>query len=203
MTVTTTGDGGLTASTDLNVTVGTGGGTTPPPATGNTPWINEINYDTSAANDAGEFVEVVVPAGVDVSGMSLVLYNGNGGASYRTDSFTSGIVSTTASGTYTLYKFTYPSVNGGVLQNGSPDGIAICNDTTLVQFISYEGTFKATNGCASGVTSTSIGSAAQDNTSAPDSSLQLVGRGNKYSDFTWTGPTTATPGAVNTGQTLN
>ena len=31
------------------------------------------------------------------------------------------------------------------LQNGSPDGIALVNGTTVVQFLSYEGIFTALN----------------------------------------------------------
>ncbi|WP_414656572.1 hypothetical protein ACINK0_09715 [Deinococcus sp. VB343] len=167
-----------------------------------TPWINELSYDTAATNDAPEFVEVVVPAGVDTSNLSLVLYNGNGGASYRTDSFSSTIVSTTTVGNHSLYTFNYPVVNGGTLQNGAPDGLALCRGTELVQFISYEGEMVATNGCANGQTSMNIG-VAQANTTPAGQSLQLNGSGNKYSDFTWQAPATATPGALNNGQTLN
>jgi hypothetical protein len=42
-------------------------------------FINEFHYDT-AGTDAGEFIEVAGLAGTDLSGWSLVLYNGNGGA---------------------------------------------------------------------------------------------------------------------------
>ena len=46
-------------------------------------FINEIHYDDAGA-DAGEAIEVAGPAGTSLAGWSLVLYNGNGGASYGT-----------------------------------------------------------------------------------------------------------------------
>ena len=45
--------------------------------------ISEIHYDNAGA-DTGEAVEVTGPAGVDLAGWSLVLYNGSGGAVYDT-----------------------------------------------------------------------------------------------------------------------
>ena len=41
-------------------------------------FINEIHYDNTGT-DAGEAIEVAGPAGTDLTGWSLVLYNGNGG----------------------------------------------------------------------------------------------------------------------------
>ncbi|HET9132703.1 MAG TPA: hypothetical protein VFN90_00230, partial [Gemmatimonadales bacterium] len=113
--------------------------------------ISEIHYDNTGT-DAGEFVEVSAPAGTDLSGWSIVLYNGSGGASYDTDAL-SGIVANQCSGRGTVV-INYPS-NG--IQNGSPDGIALVNGTTVVEFLSYEGSFAATNGPANGMTSTDIG----------------------------------------------
>ena len=46
-------------------------------------FINEFHYDNTGA-DTGEFVEVTATAGTDLTGYSLVLYNGNGGAPYGT-----------------------------------------------------------------------------------------------------------------------
>ena len=42
-----------------------------PPA----PFINEIHYD-NVGTDSGEAIEVAGPAGTDLTGWSLVLYNG-------------------------------------------------------------------------------------------------------------------------------
>ena len=47
-------------------------------------FISEFHYD-NASTDTGEFIEVTGPAGTDLTGWSLVLYNGNGGAVYDTD----------------------------------------------------------------------------------------------------------------------
>src|SRR6185436_16494654 len=57
-----------------------------PPVTGAV-WINEFHYDNSGA-DADEFIEIAGPAGLDLSGYSLILYNGNGGVAYNTRALT-------------------------------------------------------------------------------------------------------------------
>ena len=46
-------------------------------------FINEIHYDNTGT-DTGEAIEVAGAAGTDLTGWSLVLYNGNGGAPYNT-----------------------------------------------------------------------------------------------------------------------
>jgi len=53
-------------------------------------FINEIHYDNTGT-DAGEAIEVAGPAGTDLTGWSIVLYNGSGGASYDTDAL-SGVM---------------------------------------------------------------------------------------------------------------
>ncbi|GGL05091.1 ExeM/NucH family extracellular endonuclease [Deinococcus radiotolerans] len=197
VTVRGTGTGVSDATTTFDVTVSSA------PVAG-TPWINEFSYDSNAANDTGdEYVEVIVPSGVNVSNLSLVLYNGTGGAVYRTDTFAGNIVTTTAlNNGYTTYLFSYPTTTGGAFQNGAPDGMALCSGTQLIQFLSYEGAFAGVGGCANGVTSTDVG-VSQLGTTPTGQSLQLSGTGNKYSDFTWNAPAANTKGAVNTNQTLN
>ncbi|HEU5136962.1 MAG TPA: DNA/RNA non-specific endonuclease [Steroidobacteraceae bacterium] len=114
--------------------------------------ISEIHYD-NVSTDVGEAIEVSAPAGTDLTGWQIVLYNGSGGASYDTDTFT-GVVPASC-GARGVLVIDYPS-NG--IQNGAPDGVALVDSTgTLVEFLSYEGTFAATNGPANGVTSTDIG----------------------------------------------
>ena len=49
-----------------------------------TVWINEIHYDNTGT-DAGETVEIAGPAGTDLTGWTIVGYNGDGGAAYATD----------------------------------------------------------------------------------------------------------------------
>ena len=142
--------------------------------------IVEIHYDNGGA-DVGEAVEVEGPAGLDLSGWSVVLYNGNGGATYGTLAL-SGTIADQCGGRGTVV------VAAPGLQNGSPDGLALVNGTAVVEFLSYEGVFAATNGPASGMTSTDIGVA--ETGEAIGNSLQKVAAG-------WYGPTTSSFGACN------
>ncbi len=168
------------------------------PMSAQTVFINEIHYDDStAAGDTGEAVEVAGPAGTDLTGWSIVLYNGSGGASYDTDALTGTIPN--LCGGYGVVYISYPT-NG--IQNGAPDGVALVNSSgTVVQFLSYEGVFTATNGPANGMTSTDIG-VAETNSTTPGFSLRLSGTGSVYTDFVWQAPAANTFGACNTGQTF-
>ena len=73
------------------------------------------------------------------------------------------------------------------------------NGDTLVQFLSYEGSFTAVGGPANGVASTDIG-VTETGSEPLGQSLQLRGTGSIYQDFTWAGPSPSSPGAVNAGQ---
>ncbi|HEY3477197.1 MAG TPA: hypothetical protein VGK56_21455, partial [Anaerolineales bacterium] len=55
-----------------------------------TVFINEIHYDNTGT-DAGEAIEIAGPAGTDLTGWSIVLYNGSGGAVYDTDALSGTI----------------------------------------------------------------------------------------------------------------
>ena len=159
-------------------------------------FINEIHYD-NAGTDAGESIEVAGPAGTDLTGWSIVLYNASGGVTYDTDAL-SGTISNQQGGYGTVF-LSYVS-NG--IQNGAPDGLALVNAAnTVVQFLSYEGSFTATNGPANGMTSTDIG-VTQAGSDIVGSSLQLTGSGDTYGDFTWTSTAAHTFGNPNTGQTF-
>ncbi|NET61325.1 MAG: endonuclease [Symploca sp. SIO2E6] len=157
-------------------------------------FINEFHYDNSST-DVGEFIEIAGPAGSDLAGWSLVLYNGNGGTVYDTQNL-SGIIPDQGNGFGTI-AINYPT-NG--IQNGSPDGIALVdNNGTVIQFLSYEGSFTAVGGPADGLTSTDIG--VSESSSTPVGfSLQLTGTGTVFEDFTWSSPADDSPGAVNNGQ---
>ncbi len=127
-----------------------------------------------------------------------MLYNGTGGATYGTTTTFSETITDLGSG-YGVVVVNYPS-NG--LQNGSPDGMALVDDSnTVIQFLSYEGAFAATGGPANGLTSTDIG-VSEDGTGAAGDSLQLTGTGTIYEDFTWAADAASTFGAANTGQTF-
>jgi predicted extracellular nuclease len=165
-------------------------------------FINEIHYDNTGT-DTGEAIEIAGPAGTDLTGWSLVRYNGANGQVYTTPA-ADPAGSDTLSGTipdlgggYGVVVVNY-LVNG--LQNGSPDGITLVDaSNNVIQFLSYEGTFTATDGPAVGQSSTDIG-VSEDGTGAVGDSLQLTGSGTTYEDFTWSDPSPNTFGAVNTGQ---
>jgi DNA/RNA endonuclease G (NUC1) len=114
--------------------------------------ISEIHYD-NAGTDAGERIEVSGPAGFDFTGWSLVLYNGSGGAIYRTDTL-GGLTVATCNGR--SYVFVSYPVNG--IQNGNPDAVALVNASgQLVEFLSYGGVQTGVGGAAAGQVSTNIG----------------------------------------------
>lgn len=166
----------------------------PPAAT--SVFVNEVHYDNSS-DDVGEAIEIAGPAGTDLAGWSLVLYNGSNNAAYNTRTL-SGVIPNQQGGFGTL-SFSYPT-NG--IQNGAPDGLALVNaGGAVVQFLSYEGAFTASGGPADGMTSTDIGVAEPANTPV-GFSLQLTGSGTTYADFAWTGPADDSFGAVNAGQTF-
>ncbi|NQY38423.1 MAG: endonuclease I, partial [Alteromonadaceae bacterium] len=83
-----------------------------------------------------------------------------------------------------------------------PDGFALIDDTgSVVQFLSYEGTFTANGGAASGMTSTDIG-VSEPSSTTKGYSLQLSGTGQAYSDFTWEAAAQNTEDDVNNNQTF-
>lgn len=180
---------------------GLGTDNTPTPGTsddsGNetpTVFINEIHYDNNGT-DTGEAIEIAGTEGTDLSGWTIVLYNGSSGAAYNTINL-SGIIPNQQNGFGTL------SFAISVIQNGSPDGIALVDGTNnVVQFLSYEGTFTATDGPANGITSTDIG-VSESGITPVGFSLQLTGTGSTASDFTFSSPSDNSFGDINVGQTF-
>jgi hypothetical protein len=140
-----------------------------------------------------QFVEVAVTAGTDLSGWTLHFYNGRNGRSYATSPL-SGVAPPSG--------VSFVSVNKAGIQNGGSDGFALVdNSNAVVQFLSYEGTVTASDGPASGMTSTDVG--VQERSSTPiGDSLQLTGSGCSYGDFSWQDPASNTNGSVNNGQTF-
>ena len=156
-------------------------------------WINEFNYDP-VGTDANEFIEIAGLAGTDLTGWSLVLYNGNGGTVYGTLNLSGALVDT-ANG------FGFIKVLAPGLQNGAPDGFALVDNLgRVLQFLSYEGPMTATAGAATGMTSTDVG--VEQANAALGFTLQLTGTGSSYAGFTWTANVANTEGAVNAGQTF-
>ena len=160
LTVTTTDAGGLSDSQDVTVTVADVAEVAPVR-------INEFHYDNTGG-DVGEFIEIAGDVGTDLSGYSLVLYNGSNGTVYNTFNL-SGILA--GDGILAL-----DTVG---LQNGAPDGIALVGpDGTVIEFLSYEGTLTATDGPAIGQTSVDVLASESSSTPVGDS-LQL------QDDGTW------------------
>lgn len=157
-------------------------------------FINEIHYDNDST-DTNEGIEVAGTAGTNLTGWTIELYNGNNSSVYSTINL-SGVLSDQQSGFGTKF-----FAEAGI-RNGSPDGLALVDNTdTVVQFLSYEGSFTAADGTAVGMTSTDIGVSETSSTSVGDS-LQLTGTGTSYADFTWANPASSTYDAVNNGQTF-
>ncbi len=152
-------------------------------------WVNELHYD-NAGVDQNELIEIVIPTTLNSpTNLTVTLYDGTSGtpyATYNLSSFTPGIQQ---NGLQIYYQY----VSG--IEDG-PDGIAIDYNGIVQQFISYEGAFTATSGVASGMTSQDIGIAESGNDIA-GLSLQMMGEGTAWPDFTWGGPYAQTPGQVN------
>ncbi|MEM9953116.1 MAG: ExeM/NucH family extracellular endonuclease [Chloroflexota bacterium] len=165
-------------------------GGTPPPANVR---INEFHYDNTGG-DEGEFVEIAAVAGTNLDDYQLVFYNGNGGSSYATVDL-AGVVADQCNG------WGFVVVDQSGIQNGSPDGIALVNDGTLVEFLSYEGTFTADGGPADGVESTDVG-VTEPNDTPIGFSLQLAGDLSTGNGLVWQDAQAETRGAVNANQTV-
>ncbi len=168
-------------------------------------FINEIHYD-DGSGDINEGVEVLAPAGTDLDCYQIEVYNGSGGALYGTYLLGSSVAPDEGCG----YGTVWIGISG--LQNGSPDGVALVYNPSLagcsgggalnvVQFISYEGSFVASSGSASGQTSVDIG-VNETNSTSVGTSLQLTGAGTTYSDFTWATSSSNSMASINAGQNL-
>lgn len=167
----------------------------PAPA-GGVVWINEIDYDGIGTPDSNEFFEIAGEAGTDLSVYSVVFYNGNGGAAYFTTNLT-GVIDDEGCG-FGAVEF-YFSGNDRI-QNGSPDGIAlVSNGVSVLEFLSYEGSFNAVGGPADGLASTDIG--VEDN-NADEISVQLAGSGVAAVDFAWE-TNALSPGSLNLNQVID
>ncbi|MEK6675037.1 MAG: IPTL-CTERM sorting domain-containing protein [Planctomycetota bacterium] len=120
--------------------------------------INEIDYD-QPGTDATEFVELFGPGGLSLSGWSLVFYNGSGGAVYLTVALTGSIP---VDGYYVVGCTGVTNVDQTLtacnsVQNGAPDGVVLANGATVVDALSYEGSFTAVGGVAAGMLLSDIG----------------------------------------------
>ena len=122
----------------------------PPPVVIPETRFAEVHYDNVGA-DGNEKIEIAGPAGTDLSGWSVVLYNG--GSPYSTTPL-AGVIAAQCDGRGTVV-VGYPQDG---IQNGPSDGFALVNAAgEVVEFLSYEGSITAASGPAAGKTSTDIG----------------------------------------------
>lgn len=143
----------------------------PPPPTVH---FSELHYDNSGT-DVNEKIEIEGPAGTDLTGWSVVLYGGDAVpdfSAYRTTSL--GVPIPATCGTKGVVVISY-DVNG--IKNakssgaGNPAGMALVDNANhVVEFLSYEGVFTATDGPAVGTLSSDIG-VAEEPPPAPGNSL--------------------------------
>jgi endonuclease I len=154
-------------------------------------WINELHYDNVGV-DVGEFVELAGRAGENVDGWLLIAYDGATGNAYSRVNLRGTFAN--QQNHFGVLSFAFPD-----LQNGN-DGIALVTGSgAVMQFLSYEGDFQASNGAAAGMTSTNIG--VSETSSTPiGHSLRLSGNGHAYSDFAWQPAFASSPGTINTTQ---
>ena len=166
-------------------------------------FVTEVHYDNEGS-DEGEFVEVAIPdtlTSTQADPFNVVLYNGSNQEVYNSVSVGDGSRTSLDGEPFDLVTL---DIEG--IQNGAPDGIALCRGGDVVTsgepvFFSYEGTFTAADGCAAGMESVDIGVAEGSDTPVGQS-LQLTGSANTFANLTWDGPFPETPGALRDGQSL-
>jgi hypothetical protein len=157
-------------------------------------WINEIHYDDNS-KDTNEGVEVVIQnlSAHTLNEFIVSLYNGNNGEVYSSANLSEFIAGDTIGDNY-FYHLFFSS-----LQNGSPDGIALSYYGKLLSFISYEGSFIAIDGPASGVQSSDI--LVHETSSTPvGTSIQCSGSGDCLEHFFWQSGAGETFGHSNNNQ---
>ncbi|MCP4450420.1 MAG: hypothetical protein GY809_03090 [Planctomycetes bacterium] len=111
--------------------------------------INEFHYDNSGS-DKDEFIEIVLtnPLVMSPDDIDVFFYNGGDGTPYKAFN----LVDFDAHGILSDTNAYYSKLVSGI-QNGGPDGFALTYSDTVVEFISYEGSFLGTSGPAAGMTS--------------------------------------------------
>lgn len=153
----------------------------------NSIYISEFHYDNAGA-DVNEFIEITGPAGTNLTGYTIALYNGGDGDTYSTSNLM-GTIADEGAGCGIVF------ITPSSFQNG-PDAIALVDNAgNVLQFISYEGTVTANSGPAVGMTSIDIG-ISETGTTPTTASLALV-------SGAWVVLDPATPGVINTGATCD
>ena len=114
------------------------------------PFLSEIKYLGPGAQD---FVEVVLDEGADSSGVQIVIYNPNG--TIRSTNDLGSVVGTIAGDDIYV-------VEAAINKNGA---VALVVDGTVTSFVSFARVVDATEGPASGSSSTQIGESGSQNES--------------------------------------
>ncbi len=162
----------------------------PPPVGAAKLVINEVDYDQIGA-DANGFVEIHNTGGqaADLANVDLVAVNGGDGAEYGRVALTG----TLAAGAYLDVAIE--------LQNGSPDGIALIEGSTLLDALSYEGAITAaTIGGATFnlVEGSALPTAVEDSNTVAGSLIRNPdGKDTNDAASDWAFTTTLTRGAAN------
>ena len=162
-------------------------------------FINEFHYDNTGT-DSNEGIEIAGPAGTALIDYDVVLYNGNGGAQYASLRLF-GAIPNQGGGAGAVW-FDLAGIQNGDASSTGPDGMVLYHwpTATVVQKISYEGSFTAVGGVAAGMVLPNIG--VFENASTVGHSLQLIGTGMELANFTWAGPRSSSRGSLNAGQTF-
>lgn len=156
------------------------------------PFINEFHYQDS--NTTNEFVEIAGLAGTDLTGFQVIVYDGNRGILKRTRTMTGSL-------TDQIDGFGFMSVQ--VRLDNNKDGIVLVSSTgEVLEFLSYEGQFTASDGPADRMESIDVG-VEESSSAQSDFSLQRVGAGCEGSSFTWVAPQANTRDLPNTGQSFD
>ena len=119
--------------------------------------ITEIRYRNGSGFSPDEdFVEVAVPAGADISDVSVVVYNPNG-------TIRSVNPLSSATSVNTVFGKDVYVINARINRNGA---VSLEEDGVSTAFVSFDAAVTATEGAASGQTSTIIGTNGNDATAS-------------------------------------
>lgn len=153
------------------------------------PFVSEIHYDNAGA-DAGEFIAVTVPAGWDLSGWQLALYNGANGEVYHTEMLAGSVAGGAVWREYAWL------ISG--IQNAAEAVALVSVAGQLMDFVAYEGNVSPTEGPALGATPRLL-PVSESSATLASWSLQRRGAANEWD---WTAAI-ANPGVVNPGLRAN
>jgi hypothetical protein len=176
--------------------------------------INEVDYD-NIGTDTAEFIEIYNASSADISlaGVTLYLINGAGTTTAPYATVDLSPQSVLKAHGYLIYApYTLPLAASGealridatptsnAIQNGSPDGIVLARNDTVLDVLSYEGAIEAAAipelGTVSLVEKTALSDLVADG-GVTDGSLCRGGADTNDSSVDWKFCGKPTPGAAN------